>query len=243
MEHKVLTISVQKKDETNSGIGGGGGGEGGKGGSSIQERRMKGKFHGIALRILAKVMAGEKLDVEEEKEEKRKITSSSQKIENISPKSPKTPKTPLTPKRTESRKQLYRRKGVDFRNVVRLASMKHFNRVLGTTTEKNEVLEEDSLPKLPPRPRFSATLSPEAQLVTLMCYEEAISEKLSTTNNQPKNEKRLLNKRSSIDDQRRLLVSSRVERAMSLLDIAKKEDTKVLRHFKSWTLAWSKDFE
>lgn len=120
--------------------------------------------------------------------------------------------------------------------------MKHFNRVLGTTTEKSEVLEEDSVPKLPTRPRFSATLSPEAQLVTLMCYEEAISEKLST-NNQPKTENRLLNKRCQVDDDRRLLVSSRVERAMSLLDIAKKEDTKVIRHFKSWTLAWSKDFE
>lgn len=83
MEHKTLTSSVQKREEYHIGGSGGnhnigGGNSSGNFNSSIQERRMKGKFHGVALRILAKVMAGEKLDVEEEKEEKRKITSASQ---------------------------------------------------------------------------------------------------------------------------------------------------------------------
>lgn len=183
----------------------------------------KGRFQGVALKILAKIMTEEKSDEKNPEDDVKSTTRSKNKIE-------------LSPRRIK--------RSSDFRTVVKLASMKHLNKVINGPRPR-DVLMEDHIPKLPEKPRFSATLSPEAQYATLQCYEDALKEKIKKNeNSQVRSEDEEKKIVAKIEPKSQLLVSSRVERAMKILDeVDEKENSENLKLFRSWTTAWNDDFK
>ncbi|CAD5120225.1 DgyrCDS8797 [Dimorphilus gyrociliatus] len=121
----------------------------------------KGRFQGVALKILAKIMTEDKSEDNYQDEETKLTARSKTKMD-------------WSPRRIK--------RSSDFRTVVKLASMKHLNKVINGARPR-DVLVEDHTPKLPEKPRFSATLSPEAQYATLQCYEDALKEKIKKNEN------------------------------------------------------------